>query len=307
LSGEVASFDLVIIGAGPAGIAAAVYSAREQLNFAVITGDIGGQTALSGAVENYIGYQFITGVDLTQKFEEHLRQFSIVLRENERVTHLEKQDHTFKIATAKGTYFARAVIIASGKKPKLLNVPGEAKFRNLGVTYCAVCDAPLFKDKDVAVIGGGNSALDATLQLMNIAKKIYLININPQPGGTALMRDKIASSTRVSVINNAHTEEILGEKFVTGVRVRAGKRHYEYAVGGVFVEIGSIPSSDFIDTVEKNPYGEIIVDLYNRTNVEGIFAAGDVTNIPEKQIIVAAGEGAKAALVAFKYIMGSQI
>lgn len=295
--------DLIIIGGGPAGITAAVYAARKKMDFLVVTGDIGGQTALSADVENYTGYQFITGLDLVAKFEEHLKQFNVRLKNDEPVARVAKgQEQGFVVETKKGSYEARSVIVASGRRPRWLSVEGEERLRNKGVSYCATCDGPLFARKAVAVIGGGNSALDATLQMMRIAPKVYLININPALGGDPVMREKVERASNVTVLNNAVTKAILGEQFVSGIRLEQNGESKVLDVQGVFVEIGSVPNSDIIDFVAKNPYGEIIVDNLNRTNVPGVFAAGDVTDIPEKQIIVAAGEGAKAVLGVFRYL-----
>ena len=170
-------YDLIIIGAGPAGITASVYTARRRMNLLVITKDIGGQAALSGDVENYTGYQFITGPELAAKFEEHMRKFDIAVKENEEVVELKRIDDKILVKTNKGSYEAKTAIIASGKRSRELNVPGEREFKNKGLTYCATCDAPLFSGKVVAIIGGGNSALDAALQLIKIAKHAYIINI----------------------------------------------------------------------------------------------------------------------------------
>jgi alkyl hydroperoxide reductase subunit AhpF len=204
--------------------------------------------------------------------------------------------------TDKNEYESRTVIIASGKRTKELGVPGEAEFKNHGLTYCATCDAPLFSGKPVAVIGGGNSALDATLQLIRIAKHVYLINTASSLAGDAIMIEKIVNSGRVSVLNDSRVVEILGDKFVNGIRVKRKDNEEILDVGGIFVEIGLIPNSEFAAGVEKNQLGEIKVNGYNETNIPGVFAAGDVTDIPEKQIIIAAGEGSKAALSAFKYL-----
>lgn len=295
--------DLIIIGAGPAGITAAVYAARKKMDFMVVTGDIGGQTALSADVENYTGYQFITGLDLVAKFEEHLKQFNVRLKNDEPAAKVVRGAKLgFVVDTKKGSYEARSVIIASGRRPRWLNAEGEERLRNKGVSYCATCDGPLFAHKIVAVIGGGNSALDATLQMTRIAPKVYLININQALGGDSVMREKVEHDPNVTVLNNAVTKEILGEQFVSGIRLEQNGESKILDVQGVFVEIGSVPNSDIVDFVAKNPYGEIIVDNLNRTNVAGVFAAGDVTDIPEKQIIVAAGEGAKAVLGVFRYL-----
>ena len=296
-------YDLIILGAGPAGITAAVYAARKRLNFMVITRDIGGQAAISGDIENYTGYQFITGPDLAKKFADHLKQFSFPLKEGEAVIRAEKlADKTFKVATDKGEYLGKALILATGKVPRPLNVPGEAEFKNRGVSYCATCDGPLFSGRVVAVVGGGNSALDAALSLVKIAKQVYLININPRLTGDAVLEEKVLSAKNFTLLNNAQTLEIVGDKFVSGINIKVGGETKTLPVQGVFVEAGLTPNSAFIDFVDKNKFGEIEVDCATETNVPGIFAAGDVTTVPDKQIIIAAGEGSKAALRAFRYL-----
>lgn len=295
-------FDLIIIGAGPAGITASVYAARKKMDFLVITRDIGGQAAWSGDIENYTGYQFITGPELAGKFEEHMQKYGIELKENEQVLELKRKDEGVWVKTDKGTYEAKTAVIASGKRSRELGVPGEVEFKNRGLTYCATCDAPLFGGKDVAVIGGGNSALDATLQLIRIAKHIYLINITSTLTGDAVMREKIGESNKVTILNNTRVTAILGEKMINGIKIKKEDKEETLPVEGVFVEIGLIPNSEFAKELERNGLGEIKVNCRSETNIPGIFAAGDVTEVPEKQIIVAAGEGAKAALSAFRYL-----
>ena len=295
-------YDLIVIGAGPAGITASIYAARKKMNFLVIAKDIGGQTAWSGDIENYTGYQFITGPELVTKFEEHMRKFDIELKENEQVIDIKKIDNKITVKTDKGSYESKTVIIASGKKSRELNVPGEREFKNKGLTYCATCDGPLFSGKDVAVIGGGNSALDAALQLMKIARHTHIINITSALTGDAIMREKVEASENVTVMNNSGVTAIVGDKMVTGIKIERQNKEELLSVQGVFVEIGLIPNSEFTNDIEKNQWGEIKVTNYNETNIPGIFAAGDVTDVPEKQIIIAAGEGSKAALSAFRYL-----
>lgn len=295
--------DLIIIGAGPAGITAAVYAARKKLNFSVITKDIGGQAAWSGNIENYTGYQFISGPELVLKFKEHLQNFDFDLQEGEEVVKVKKDNNQFLVETSSGkSLSARTVIIASGKRPRPLGVPGENEFKNRGVTYCATCDGPLFANKDVAVIGGGNSALDAVLQMMNIASKVYLINVTQELTGDPIMQEKLKASKKVEIINNSKTVEILGDTFVKSIKIETKGEIREIQLKGIFIEIGLIPNSGLIDFVKKDKFGEIVVSCEAETSVPGILAAGDVTNVPEKQIIVAAGEGAKASLAAFKYL-----
>jgi alkyl hydroperoxide reductase subunit F len=298
--------DLIIIGAGPAGITAAVYAARKKINFLVITKDIGGQTAWSGDIENYTGYQFVSGPELVSKFEEHMRQYDIALKENEEAIEITKKYDKVFVRTNKGEYEAKTIIIASGKRSRELGVPGEKEFKNRGLTYCATCDGPLFSGKDIAVIGGGNSALDAALQMMKIARCVYIVNNSSGLTGDQIMQEKVKKDARVTILNNSEVRVVFGNKMVTGIKIIEKGEERDISVEGVFVEIGLMPNSGFVRDVEKNKYGEIIVDSYNCTNIAGIFAAGDVTNVPEKQIIIAAGEGAKASLSAFRYLSRSK-
>ena len=295
-------YDLIIIGAGPAGITASVYAARQKLNFLVISLDIGGQAAWSGDIENYTGYQFISGPELAKKFQEHMHKYNIVLKENEEVLGVKKSGEVIAVKTNKADYQARSIIITSGKKSKELGVIGEKEFKNHGLTYCATCDGPLFADKDVVVVGGGNSALDAVLQLIKIAKHIYIVNNADQLTGDSIMLLKIKEASNVTILNSSQILAVLGDKFVSAVKIKNNGKERELAVSGVFVEIGLIPNSEFTDGVIKNQSEEIKINLSNQTNIPGIFAAGDVTDVPEKQIIIAAGEGAKAALSVFRYL-----
>ncbi|MDD5254714.1 MAG: FAD-dependent oxidoreductase [Candidatus Omnitrophica bacterium] len=294
--------ELIIVGAGPAGITAGVYAARKRMDFLVISGDIGGQTAWSGDVENYTGYQFVTGPELAAKFEEHMRRYRIDVREGELVRELSRSQDAVTLTTDKARYEARTAIIASGKRSRELGVPGEKEFKNKGLTYCATCDGPLFSGKDVAVIGGGNSALDATLQLMNIARRVHVINAASALTGDAVMREKAEAAGNVAILNGSSVTQVYGEKMVQGLEISRGGKKERLAVQGIFVEIGLIPNSEFAQGVARNEYGEIKVNSRNETSMEGVFAAGDVTDVPEKQIIIAAGEGSKAALSAFRYL-----
>ena len=268
----------------------------------VITKDIGGQTAWSGDIENYTGYQFVTGLELVAKFEEHMRKYDIPVREDEEIIELKGNKSGVYVKTDKAEYEAKTAIIASGKRSRELGVPGEKEFKNKGLTYCATCDAPLFAGKVVAVIGGGNSGLDAALQLMNIAKYVYVINIAPDLTGDPIMQEKVKNSDKVEVLNSTQVTAVIGDKMVTGIKIKKEAQEKTLSLQGIFVEIGLIPNSEFVKGLDKNELGEIKVDSYNRTNVPGVFAAGDVTDVPEKQIIIAAGEGSKATLSAFRYL-----
>ncbi len=297
-------YELIIIGAGPAGITAGVYAARKRMRFLMLTDDIGGQTIWSGDIENYTGYQFVTGPELAAKFEEHMRNYGIAVHEREVCRGLKVlPDGAIRVETDKAAYESRTVIIASGKRSRELGVPGEKEFKNRGVAYCATCDGPLFSRKAVAVVGGGNSALDAALQLVKICTSVSVLTNADSLSGDAVMQEQLFSNPLVTVYRTARITGIQGERFVQGITFLHEGKEKKLAVEGVFVEIGLIPNSSFAEAVARNPYGEILVNAANETNVPGIFAAGDVTDVPEKQIIVAAGEGAKACLSAFKYLL----
>ena len=295
-------YDLIIIGAGPAGITASVYAVRKRMNFLVISKDIGGQTVMSSDIQNYTGYQFITGPDLVKKFQEHLDQAKVEVNKFEEVVSVKKENDIIKVITDSGSYEAKSAIIATGRVPRKLGVKGEDEFKGRGITYCATCDGPLFANKTVAVIGGGNAALDAVLQLINIAKKIYLIDAALSLRADSVMVEKAKQSDKVTIYNETTVQEIKGENVVKGIILNRKDGTEEIKVDGVFVEIGSGAATDFVKDVGKNESGEIIVNCKCETNIPGIYAAGDVTSVPAKQIIVACGEGAKASILAFEYL-----
>ncbi len=294
-------YDCIIIGAGPAGMAASVYLARQKLNFIILSKDVGGQTLLSADVENYLGFHLIDGVHLVEKFKEHLNDYKIELRQGISVNDVVKENN-FIVKTDDGDFEGKTILIATGEKHRELNVPGEKEYYGKGLSYCATCDVPLFADKIIAVIGGGNSALDAALFGLKYCPKVYIVNLNDKLMGDKGMLDQVLNNSKVEVVNNAKTKEIVGDKFVNGLKLDVNGQERILEVNGVFVEIGLVPASSFINIVEKDKWGEIIVDKRNQTNVPGIFAAGDVTDITEKQIIVAAGEGGKASLEIIKYL-----
>jgi NADH-dependent peroxiredoxin subunit F len=298
-------YELIIIGAGPAGMTAAVYAARKKLNALLISHDIGGQVLWTAGIENYMGYQFIEGPELMQRFEEQVKQFPLDMKTGERVSSLSQTKGGFEARTDKGeSYRTRAAIIATGKRPRQLNVPGEEKLRGRGVTYCAICDGPVFAGENVAVIGGGNSALEAAEDMIKIAEHVYLVSLTPLTGDQILI-DKVKAASKLTMFLEHEVLEIKGESRVEGIKIRnlKSKQERELDVGGIFIEIGLIPNSEpFKGIVHLNRLGEIEVSCANETGVAGLFAAGDVTNVPEKQIVVAAGEGAKAALQAHRYL-----
>jgi len=298
-------YELIIIGGGPAGLTAAVYAARKKLHTLLLSKDLGGQPNLTAGIENYMGYQFIEGPELMQKFEEQVKQFPLDLKIGQAVSGISRIDKGFEVITERGEkYQAKALIIATGKRPRPLNVPGEDKLIGRGVTYCAICDGPLFAGEKVAIIGGGNSALEATDDMIKIAEHVYLVSITPLTGDPILI-DKVQNAPNLTMYLEHEVLEIRGENRVTSITIRnlKGKEVKELEVGGVFVEIGLIPNSKPAKGVANlNRGGEIEVNCANETGIPGLFAAGDVTNVPEKQIVVAAGEGAKAALQAHRYL-----
>jgi len=298
-------YELMIIGGGPAGLAASIYAARKKLKTLLISGDIGGQINTTLGIENYLGYQFIEGPELINKFETQVSQFPIDQKIGDKVSRLEKIEGGFEAVTEVGDrYQAKAAILATGKKPRKLDVPGETELAGRGVTYCAICDGPVFAGQKVVVVGGGNSALEAALDMVKIAEHVDLVSLTPLTGDPILI-DQLAGAKNLTIFTEYQTQEIKGQDFVEGVRIKDLKsgeeRHLE--VTGVFIEIGLVPNSDVVKgLVELNKWGEVPVTPTNETTVPGLYAAGDVTDVPEKQIIVAAGEGAKAALRAHRYL-----
>jgi len=300
-------YDLIIIGAGPAGMTAAIYAARRKIKFLVIGLALGGQMSWSSDVGNYPGYTTMTGIELTKRFQESLKEYNIQIKPEE-VIDIKKESKIFRVKTKENDYKTISIIIASGKKPKKLGVPGEEEFLGKGVSYCAVCDSHLFTNKEVAVIGGGNSAMDASIMLSKYAKKVYLIDINPKLGGEPHLRESVFKNKKIKIIQSAKTTKIFGDETVKGLNYIQGNKEKTLKIDGIFIEIGLVTNTDFARIVKKNKWNEIKIfrstrtNDENLTNIPGIFAAGDVTDIPAKQIIVAAGEGAKAALACFDYL-----
>lgn len=297
-------YDVIVIGGGPAGLAASIYFARQKFHFALFAGMLGGQTLLSSEIDNYLGFQLIDGASLVKKFREHLMEYAeeIELHEGENVDRVEKANAHFRVTTKKGSYEARTVFIATGEEHRKLNVPGEKEFYGKGVTYCATCDAPLFRGKEVAVVGGGNSAMESALLLTKYATRVHIINLNASLMGDAVVMKRVLSNSLITVHSETKTTKILGDAFVTGLEYEKKGMLDVLQVQGVFIEIGLIPVSGFIDIVRKDKWGQIEVDGRNQTSVEGIWAAGDVTNVTEKQIAVAVGEGSKASLEIIKWL-----
>ena len=298
-------YDMMIIGGGPAGLAASVYAARKRLQTLLISADIGGQINTTWGIENYLGYQFIEGPELINKFHTQVNQFPIDQKIGQKVSEVREIKEGFEAITEAGeTYQAKAVVFATGKKPRKLNVPGEAELTGRGVTYCAICDGPVFAGQKVAVIGGGNSALEAALDMVKIAKHVYLVSLT-QLTGDPILLDRLAEAKNLTIYIQYQTEKIEGQNLVKGIVIKdlqSGKTK-RLDVTGVFIEIGLVPNSDPLKgLIILNKQGEVPVSCANETTMPGLYAAGDVTDVPEKQILVAAGEGAKAALQAHRYL-----
>ena len=286
-------------------MAAAVYAARKLINTILVTGDIGGQVNWTNGVENYLGYQFIEGDELISKFQQQVNQFPIKQKIGLKVTQVKKINGGFEVIPESGeSILGKAVILASGKRPRKLNVEGETELVGRGVTYCSICDGPDFTGKKVAVIGGGNSAIEAALDMVIAAEHVDMVSVTPLTGDP-IMIEKLLAAKNITIYSEQQTEKIVGKVAVEGIVIKDLKTGApkQLDVSGVFIEIGLVPNSDMAkDLVKLNQTGEVPVNSSCETEVPGFFAAGDVTNAPEKQIIIAAGEGAKAALTAHRYL-----
>jgi alkyl hydroperoxide reductase subunit F len=299
------TLDVIIIGAGPAGLTAAVYCARKLLTAVVITENIGGQAVESWTIENYMGYRMITGDELMKKFEDQVKEQKISL-ELDKVLEITPYEGIFKVHTATDTtYLARAIILTPGKQPKKLGVEGEERFLGRGLSVCSTCDGPLFKNKVVAVVGGGNSALQTAVEMSKIAKEVHLI-VRSTIRADEVYVKMFEEQKNIILHSNSVVTALHGENLLNAITIkdRLTGEELKISLDGVFAEIGWSPNTGFVSgIVQLNDQKEIIVDINCHTSVPGIFAAGDVTNIKGKQIIIAAGEGAKAALEAYEYLV----
>jgi len=298
-------YEIIIVGGGPAGMSASVYAARKRLNTLLITSDIGGQVNWTSGVENYLGYQFIEGADLIGKFQKQVNQFPIDQKIGVKVSQIKKIDGGFEVISESGEKFqGKVVVLASGKRPRRLDVQGEKELTGRGVTYCATCDGPVFAGQKVAVIGGGNSAIEAALDMVKVAEHVDMVSVTPLTGDP-IMIEKLADAKNLTIYTNYQTEKILGQVLAEGIiikEIKTGKTQ-QLDDTGVFVEIGLEPNSDMVkNLIRLNQNGEVPVSCSCETEIPGLYAAGDVTTVPEKQIVIAAGEGAKAALQAHRYL-----
>ncbi len=298
-------FDVLVIGGGPAAMAAMVYFARQKRSFVVLATQLGGQMTWSSDVENYLGFHLLDGVELTRRFKAHLEDYrdAFTLKEGALVTRVEKTPQGFRAILETGeVYEGKTVLMATGSQHRTLHVPGESALYGHGVTYCAVCDAPLYRDKVVFAIGGGNAAMDAALCLEKYAKRVTIVTANADIKGDEVMRKRVLASSKIRVETKTKVVAILGDKTLTGIKLVDASGHERIEMGeGVCIEVGSVPSSQMVDFVAKDTRGQIIVDKTNATSVTGVWAAGDVTDVMQKQIAVAVGEGVKAALSIIHY------
>ena len=298
-------YDVIIIGGGPAGLNAALYAARKVLKTLLITKQIGGQLRDTWEIDNYLGYSG-EALELIEKFESHVDNYDIHKRVGAGIASL---DCTGRIKSVKtddgGIFYTKSVILAMGKRPRTLNVPGEIDFQGRGVAYCSTCDAPFYTDANVAVIGGGNSALEAVIDLDKVARQVYMVSLT-ELTGDPILQNRVRTYSKVHLYTRCNTIRIIGDESVAGIEIESldtGEKT-RLDVEGVFVEIGLLSNSELvIGTLMTNQMGEIVVDLECRTGIPGVFACGDVTSVPFKQVTIAAGEGAKAALAAYSYLL----
>ncbi len=299
-------YDVAIIGGGPAGASSAIYSARKGLRVALITDRIGGQVLETSSIENVIGTPQTEGPKLAASLHQHMKDYEIDIIDGHSVVNVKKEDLSILTLDNNQTLKAKVLIIATGARWRNVNVPGEAEFKNKGVAYCPHCDGPFFKGKDVAVIGGGNSGIEAAIDLSAVANKVTVVEFAEELKADGVLQNTLAKLDNVSVVLNAATSEIHGDTSVTGMSYndRATNEAHKLDLDGVFVQIGLVPNTEFLgDLFDKTPMGEIIVNNVGETSVPGIFAAGDCTDSAFKQIIISMGSGATAALGAFDYLM----
>ena len=300
--------DVIVIGAGPAGLNAALYASRKELSVKIISNDIGGQMLLTSEIENYLGFESISGFDLADKMEAHVRKYPVEFI-TAAVMNLEKnEDGNFVLHLDDGnSVVGKVCIITAGKHSRTLDIPGEAKFTGRGVSYCATCDAPFYRNKTVAIVGGGDSAVQAAVELGHLCPKVYLV-VRSRIKAAEIMVKRMEELPNVEALIGYVPEEVKGDKKVNAlvVKRKSDGEERELAVDGVFVEAGGIPNNSYLpEDVKTNSMGEIITNKDGETNIPGLYAAGDVTDCKNKQIIIAVGEGAAAALAAHDYLLRS--
>ncbi|GEL08598.1 alkyl hydroperoxide reductase subunit F [Salisediminibacterium halotolerans] len=299
-------FDVLVVGGGPAGASAAIYAARKGIRTGLVADRFGGQVQDTLSIENFISVNKTEGPKLVANLEEHVNDYDVDVMKGLTAAGLEKNDHFELTLDNDAVLKSKSVILSTGARWRNIGVPGEEEFRNNGVAYCPHCDGPLFEGKDVAVIGGGNSGVEAAIDLAGIVKHVTVLEFMPELKADEVLQQKLNSLNNVTVITNAKTTEITGDDTVNGITYldRVSEETKHIALQGVFVQIGLVPNTDWIGgEIEKNKFGELIVDNGGATNVPGLFAAGDCTDTPYKQIIISMGGGATAALSAFDHLI----
>ncbi|GAB1458453.1 alkyl hydroperoxide reductase subunit F [Thauera sp.] len=306
---EKTAFDVLVVGGGPAGAAAAIYAARKGIRTGVVAERFGGQVMDTMAIENFISVKYTEGPKLVAALEEHVKEYEVDVMNLQRVAAVVPGENLHEVRMENGASLkAKTVIVATGARWREMNVPGEKEFRGKGVAYCPHCDGPLFKGKRVAVIGGGNSGVEAAIDLAGVVAHVTLLEFAEDLRADAVLQKKLYSLRNVTVIKSAQTSEVTGTDKVNGLvyKDRVSGTEHRVELEGIFVQIGLLPNTDFLKgTVELSRFGEVIVDAKGHTSVPGIFAAGDCTTVPYKQIIIAMGEGSKASLSAFDHLIRS--
>jgi alkyl hydroperoxide reductase subunit F len=303
-------FDVLVVGGGPAGASAAIYAARKGIRTGIVAERFGGQVMDTLSIENFISVKRTEGPKFAASLEEHVKEYDIDVMNLQRAKRLEKKD-LFELELENGAVVkGKTVILSTGARWRNIGVPGEEEFKNKGVAYCPHCDGPLFAGKDVAVIGGGNSGVEAAIDLAGITNHVTVLEYNEELKADSVLQDRLKSLPNVTVLTNARTQEITGTDKVNGISyidLQTGEeKHVE--LSGVFVQIGLVPNTDWLgDFVERTAHGEIVIDQRGATNMPGVFAAGDCTNVPYKQIIISMGGGATASLSAFDHLIRSDI
>lgn len=305
-------FDVLVIGGGPAGSSAAIYAARKGIRTGLVAEKFGGQVMDTLGIENFISVKETEGPKLVQALEQHVKSYEVDIMNLQRAEAVRKTDHGIEVTLSNGAKLtSKSVILSTGARWREMNVPGEKEYRGKGVAYCPHCDGPLFKDKRVAVIGGGNSGVEAAIDLAGVVSHVTLLEFDSKLRADAVLQAKLASLPNVTVIKNALTKEVLGDgQKVNSLRYedRLTGNQMKIELEGIFVQIGLLPNTEWLkDTLDLSPRGEIIIDAKGETSIPGIFAAGDCTTVPYKQIIIAMGEGAKASLGAFDYLIRSSV
>lgn len=301
-------YDVLVIGGGPAGNSSAIYAARKGLKTGLLAETFGGQVVETVGIENMIGTLYTEGPKLMAQIEEHTKSYNVDIIKVQLATSIAKKEDLIEVTLANGAVLqAKTAILALGAKWRNINVPGEDEFRNKGVTYCPHCDGPLFEGKDVAVIGGGNSGMEAALDLAGLCKQVTVLEFLPEVKADQVLQDRAAKTNNLTIITNAATKDIVGQDHVTGLNYtdRESQEEKHIDLEGVFVQIGLVPNTQWLKDsgIELTDRGEIVVDGHGSTNIPGIFAAGDCTNSIYKQIIISMGSGATAAIGAFDYLI----